>query len=150
MVRLESDHGPAESWRRLWDLDRHTAVIPLTRVTLLPPATALGEGATFCARTALGPLGFDDPMRVVSWRAPDAAREPAGVRDGHAVIDKTGSLIGGRIKVRVVPTAAGGAWVTWRQHVELRWLPSPLSWVERPVAGVVALGYRAVLRRLLA
>ena len=27
-------------------------------------------GATFVARTALGPLHFDDPMEVTQWRPP--------------------------------------------------------------------------------
>lgn len=134
---------PAQAWERLWDLDRHTSVIPLTTVTPDPPATALAEGAEFTGRTALGPVGFDDPMRVEAWTP------PTGDEGGHALVVKTGRLIGGRIEVSVAPFA-GGSRVVWRQEVRLPWLPSSLSAVTRVVALAVHPGYRIVLRRLLA
>jgi len=87
-------------------------------------------------------VGFDDPMRVLVWEQP-------GEGAGRAVISKTGSVIGGRIEVGIVPWADGSR-VTWCQYLELPWLPSPLSVLERLVARVVAPGYRMVLRRLLA
>ena len=70
VIDVETDLPPAVAWERLWDLDRHTATIPLTRVTVDAPATQLGEGVGFTGRTALGPLGFDDTMRVEVWRPP--------------------------------------------------------------------------------
>ena len=70
VVSAETEHTPAETWARLWDLDRHTAVIPLTTVTPNPPATRMGAGAGFTGRTALGPLGFDDPMTVTGFDPP--------------------------------------------------------------------------------
>ena len=126
----------------MWDLGRQAAVIPLTRVTADPPGTALAEGVGFTGRTGIGPVGFDDPMRVLVWEQP-------GEGAGRAVISKTGSVIGGRIEVGIVPWADGSR-VTWCQYLELPWLPSPLSVLERLVARVVAPGYRMVLRRLLA
>ncbi len=142
IVRMASRHPPARAWARVWDLDRHTQVIPLTTVTPDPPDTALAEGVGFTGRTSLGPLAFDDMMRVTRWRPPTRAE------GGHAVVVKTGRLLGGRIEVAVAP-ASGGSVLTWRQSVELPWLPSSLSWVEGLAARGAAPGYRAVLRRLL-
>lgn len=141
VVRVETPLAPEQAWARVWDLDRHTEVIPLTTVTLESPATRLGVGARFCGRTAVGPVGFDDPMRVLVWEPPTTA-------GGRAVVDKTGSVIGGGIEVMFTPVA-GRTRVTWRQHVELPWLPSPLSGLERLAARTVAPGYRMVLGRLL-
>lgn len=142
VVEVEAPMAPAQAWTRVWDLDRHTAVIPLTTVGPVPPATRLGVGAEFCGRTGLGPLGFDDPMRVVVW-------EPPTTGAGRAVVAKTGSVIAGGIEVTFTPDA-GRTRITWRQHVELPWLPSRLSGAERLAARLVAPGYRMVLRRLLA
>lgn len=153
VVRLETVRQPLEAWERLWDLDRHTVVIPLTTVALDPPATTLGAGAGFTGRTAVGRVGFDDTMRVVQWRPPTAAE------GGVAVVEKTSRLLGGRIEVSVAPrrpvgaAPAGpgdaGSQVTWRQSVKLPWLPSSLSVLERIAALGAGPGYRHVLRRLL-
>lgn len=138
VVSVETEHPPAETWARLWDLDRHTVVIPLTTVTPHPPATRLGAEAGFTGRTALGPLGFDDVMRVERWAPPESA-----------TVVKVGRVVGGRIEVTVVPLRHGSR-VTWRQTVRLPWLPRPLRWVEALAARVVAPGYRRVIRTLLA
>lgn len=137
-MSVETEHPPAETWARLWDLDRHTAVIPLTTVTPHPPATRLGAEAGFTGRTALGPLGFDDVMRVARWAPPESA-----------TVVKVGRVVGGRIEVTVVPLRHGSR-VTWRQTVRLPWLPRPLRWVEALAARVMAPGYRRVIRTLLA
>lgn len=142
VVVVETPLTPAQAWARVWDLERHTAVIPLTTVTIHPPATALAAGARFCGRTTLGPIGFDDPMQVLVW-------EPPTTGGGRAVVAKTGTVIGGRIEVTFAPDTGGGTRITWRQHVELPWLPSPLSWLEHPAARLVAPGYRMVFNRLL-
>ena len=138
VVSVETEHPPAETWARLWDLDRHTAVIPLTTVTPHPPATRLGAEAGFTGRTALGPLGFDDVMRVERWAPPE-----------FATVVKVGRVVGGRIEVSVVPLRHGSR-VTWRQTVQLPWLPARLRWVEALAARVMAPGYRRVIRTLLA
>lgn len=143
IIRVDSDQRTPQAWARLWDLQRHTEVIPLTTVALDPPATALAEGAGFTGRTALGPLAFDDTMRVEQWVP------PTGDDVGRAVVVKTGRLLGGRIHVEVAPTDAG-ARITWRQSVVLAWLPAPLRLLEAPVARLAGPGYRLVLRRLLA
>ena len=138
VVSAETGHSPAETWARLWDLDRHTVVIPLTTVTPHPPATRLGAGAGFTGRTALGPLGFDDVMRVETWAPPESA-----------TVVKVGRVVGGRIEVTVAPLRHGSR-VTWRQTVQLPWLPARLRWVEALAARVMAPGYRQVIRTLLA
>ncbi|MFX4287949.1 hypothetical protein ACOKS4_14935 [Janibacter sp. G349] len=142
-TKVETEKSPEETWRRLWDLDRHTAVIPLTTVTPHPPATRLGAGVGFTGRTALGSLGFDDVMRVVEWSPPS---DPAS---GRAVVDKVGRVVGGRIEVTVASLRHGSR-VTWRQTVRLPWLPRPLRWIEALAARVMAPGYRRAIRTLLA
>lgn len=147
-MRVETDLGPQAAWSRLWDLDRHTSVIPLTTVALDPPAVALAAGVGFTGRTALGPFGFDDTMRVDRW-AP-----PADDSGGLAVVVKTSRLVGGRIEVAVAPTRdtpfARGSTIRWHQSVRLPWLPASLRWLEALAARAAAPGYRRVLRRLLA
>lgn len=142
VLQVDAPLAPEQAWARVWDLDRHSEVIPLTTVTLRGGATALAAGVEFCGRTALGPVGFDDPMRVDAWEPPTTAA-------GHAVVTKTGRVIGGRIEVTVAPVAGGATRTTWRQQIELSWLPSPVSWVEHLAARFSAPGYRWVLRRLL-
>lgn len=142
VVEVDTPMAPAQAWACVWDLDRHTEVIPLTTVETVPPASHLGVGTEFCGRTGLGPVGFDDRMRVVVW-------EPPTTGAGRAVVAKTGSVIAGGIEVAFTPHA-GRTRITWRQHVELPWLPSRLSGAERLAARLVGPGYRMVLRRLLA
>ncbi len=142
VLRIETPVAPDRAWARVWDLGRHSEVIPLTTVALTGGATTLGPGAEFCARTELGPVGVDDTMRVLAWEPPTTA-------GGCAVVAKTGSTIGGRVEVTFSAAHDGGTRITWRQQVELPWLPSPLSGLEGAAARAVALGYRMVLRRLL-
>ncbi|MGO1165183.1 MAG: SRPBCC family protein [Janibacter sp.] len=148
VVRVETHLGPQAAWSRVWDLDRHTAVIPLTTVALDPPAVALAAGVGFTGRTALGPFGFDDTMHVDRWVPPTA---DAG---GVAVVVKTSRLVGGRIEMAVASTRdtpfARGSAIRWRQSVHLPWLPAPLRWLESLAVRAAAPGYRMVLRRLLA
>lgn len=143
VVRVETELEPQAAWARLWDLERHTAVIPLTTVALDPPAVALAAGVGFTGRTHLGPVGFDDTMRVDGWVP------PVGDSGGLAVVVKTSRLLGGRIEVAVA-TVATGSTIVWRQSVRLPWLPPSLRWLEALAARVAAPGYRMVLRRLVA
>ena len=142
VVRVAVPITPAHAWSRVWDLDRQTEVIPLTVVSLQPPASEPAAGAAFCGRTALGPLGFDDPMTIQVWEPPPTA-------PGRVLVEKTGRAVGGRIEM-TFDAVAGGTVVTWRQRVELPWLPAPMAALEQVLARLVAPGYRAVLRRLLA
>ncbi|SOE61110.1 Ankyrin repeat-containing protein [Streptomyces sp. OV198] len=121
-----------ESWLRLTDWHRHAAVVPLTRVTVrTPPPT--GEGTVFVARSGVGPLVFDDPMEVVTWRPP---------RDGGAGrcrLVKRGTFVTGWAEIEVRPVAGGGSRVLWREDLNVRWLPRffdrPLGWAGRWMFG---------------
>lgn len=135
--------GPPERvWARLWDLDRHTAAIPLTTVTP-EPATATGTGlrhpsglredARFTARTGLGPVGFDDDMVVRAWDPPR-----------HAVVEKVGRLLGGRIEVDLAP-AGPNTRLRWAQTFAATGVPDALAGLA---AGGVRAAYRWALVRI--
>lgn len=142
-IDVESTLSSETAWERLWDLQRHSVVIPLTTVTLDPPATALAQDVEFRGRTGLGPLGFDDTMRVTHWQPPSDGSP------GRAVMEKTSRVLGGRIEVDIIG-AGSGSRVSWHQELRLPWLPSPLRALERVAAMLAAPGYRQVIRRLLA
>ena len=140
-VTVPSDLPASEAWRRLLDLDAHTAVIPLT--TLTGDALAardLVDGSRFVARTALGPVGFDDVMVVESIEA------PAATTAGRARIRKEGKVVRGDIDLLVTPTASGST-VEWSQRIGVRGVPALLDPVVAKVAGAA---YGSTIRRLLA
>lgn len=120
---------PADVWARLWDLDRHTAAIPLTTVH----GGTLGLDASFSARTALGPLGFDDDMEVVRWEPPH-----------QAAILKTGAVLRGTIEVDLRP-AGQDTRLRWRQTYGAAWVPDALA---RYAAPLVRAAYLTSIRRL--
>jgi hypothetical protein len=140
LVVVDVDLAAGEAWRRVLDLRMHSRVIPLTTVTGdALSADELGRGSRFVARTALGPMGFDDPMVV------DDIREPAGGGAGVARIHKEGKVIRGWIELRVTPLASGSR-VEWDQDIRVRWVPTLLE----PVAAQVArAAYGTAIRRLL-
>lgn len=123
---------PDEVWGRLWDLRRHTETVPLTVVR--GPAPHLGS--TFVARTAVGPLGFDDVMEVRAWEPPH-----------RAVVVKVGRVLGGQIQAVLTSDGAGGTRLRWRQEVAATGVPDALA---RLAAPAVAAGYRRSLLRITA
>ena len=128
-IDLLAPGSPEVVWERLWDLDRHTAAIPLTTVH----GGTLQPGASFTARTGVGPLGFDDEMEVVEFDPPR-----------HAVIVKVGRVLHGRIEVDL--RAAGpDTRVRWRQTFGAAGVPDALA---RYAAPAVRAGYLTALRRL--
>ncbi|MFF9277464.1 SRPBCC family protein [Streptomyces griseosporeus] len=113
-----------EAWRRLTTWPRHGQAVPLTRVTVLtPPPTA--EGTVLVARTALGPLGFDDRMEVTVWRPPSDG-EP-----GHCRLEKRGRLVRGWAEIEVRPGPGGRTRVIWREELDVRLLPGVFDGVLR-------------------
>lgn len=138
LVRARTGLAPPQAMAALFDLDAHTAVIPLTTVT--HDGRGLGPGAEFTARTALGPFGFDDVMRVLAWTP------PAGGHPGRVLIGKRGRLLGGRIEV-LIRTSERGSVVEWRQELLVRGLP---GWLDPLVARVGAAAYKTAIRHLLA
>lgn len=111
---------PAEAWRRLTDWERHTATVPLTRITVLtePPS---GPGTVFVARTGIGRVGFEDPMRVAVWEPPGADG-----RGGHCRLEKTGRIVTGWAEIDVRPEGAGSR-VRWREELRVWRLPHALD-----------------------
>ncbi|MFJ8884888.1 SRPBCC family protein [Streptomyces sp. NPDC102402] len=105
----------AEAWRRVTDWERHGGAVPFTSVTVRtgPPTRA---GTVFVARTAVGPLGFDDPMEVVRWTPPAAGR--AGV----CRLEKRGPVVRGRASIDIRPTDSGSH-VVWVEELRVRLLP---------------------------
>ncbi|HET7724750.1 MAG TPA: hypothetical protein VFK68_08930 [Propionibacteriaceae bacterium] len=128
------------AFSRLVDWERHTAAIPLTTLSYEGDAHA---GQTFVARTALGPVGFDDVMRVELLRPP-AGDQPGDV-PGLVEVSKHGRVLGGSVRWTVAPVT-GGSRIEWVQRLVVPWLPR----VADPI--VAAIGRRAYgtgLRRIL-
>ncbi|WP_066638467.1 SRPBCC family protein [Serinicoccus hydrothermalis] len=124
--------GPPEQvWGRLWDLERHTAAIPLTTALGGP----LGPGAGFVARTRLGPVRIDDEMVVREWSPP-----------AHAVVEKVGRPLGGRIEVSL--RAAGpDTRVRWEQGYAVTGVPDALAALAAPA---VRAAYLRAVRQITA
>lgn len=135
-VELQADCAPDEALRRLLDLRAHNRHIPFTRVTPSVAADELAPGSRFVGRTAVGPLGFDDPMRIEAL-----SLEPAA-----ASIVKLGRAIRGVVRVTATPSVTGSV-VRWEQSVHLPWLP---EFLQPTAARVLRAGYRRVLGRLVA
>ena len=130
-VDLVVPGSPDQVWQRLWDLDRHTAAVPLTTVAGDPP----GPGARFSGRTAVGPLGFDDDMVVRTWDPPRMA-----------VVDMVGRVVTGSIVATLEPVA-DGTLLRWRQTYGSALVPARLAALARPA---VRAAYRSALRRIIA
>lgn len=133
VLEVSSPLTPDDLWARLWDLDRHSASIPLTTVTAAD-GRPLALGSLFTGRTALGPLGFDDVMEVTSWQRPT-----------HATIEKIGRWLGGRITVDVEPRGTGSRLV-WSQTYRTPLLPDRLAGLA---SGLVRHGYATSIRRII-
>ncbi|MFF8386573.1 SRPBCC family protein [Streptomyces kanasensis] len=131
-LRRRTGLSAAEAWRRVTDWPAHGADVPLTRVVVLTPGPP-GVGTRFSARTGVGRLGFDDPMRVVRWEPPGADR-PRGV----CRLEKYGRVVRGWAEITV--TADGpGARVEWVEELRVFGVPRGcdplLSWAGRRVFG---------------
>lgn len=131
-----------EAWRRVVDVSRHGDVVPFT-VGSGPTPDEACVGSHYVARTALGPVGFDDVMVV-------RALEP-----GRTVIfEKVGRLLGGTVDVSVRAVDGHRTRVRWRQSIVLPWVPRPLTpvveAVVRVAAPIIGGGYERVVHELLA
>jgi hypothetical protein len=130
----------AEAWRRVTAWERHTATVPFTRIAVDTPPPS-GVGTAFTARTGVGRIGFDDPMRVTVWAPPEG---PAVA--GHCRLEKTGRLVTGWAEIDVVPEGAGSR-VRWREELRVWRLPHALDGVT---AGAGRLVFGRALDALLA
>lgn len=91
-------------WERVSDLAGHAAGVPLTTTTSDPGEPA--EGWRFTPRTAIGPLGFDDPMVVTVWDPPRRLR-----------VEKRGRVLAGWADISLAALPQGGTRVTWQEEV---------------------------------
>lgn len=128
----------AESWRRVTDWERHSAHVPLTRITV-PTGLPTGIGTVFVARTGVGPLAFDDPMEVVRWSPPVTGRA------GLCRLEKRGSVVLGRASIDVYPTKSGSH-VVWVEELRIRLLP---QWGDPVIVGTGRRLFGRVLDGLL-
>lgn len=122
-------------WRRVSDLAGHAEGVPLQRVTSDPGEP--GVGWRFTPRTALGPLGFDDPMVVTVWDPPRRVR-----------VEKRGRVLAGWADITLAPLPQGGTRVTWQEEV----VPAheALARRTRPLFDAVgAVVFRRALTRML-
>lgn len=118
----EVPSAPGDAFAALTEWQRHGDVVPFTSVRI--------TDAGFVARTAVGPLGFDDVMDVVVWEPPRAFR-----------IEKRGRVVKGWASVSVVPHGTGSL-VSWTEAVHVWGVPAA-------AAGVEAFFGRLLVRRLL-
>ena len=83
-----------------------------------------GLGATVTGRTAIGPVGFTDPMIITEWSPPN-----------RCTVTHLGPLVRGSGEFEVLPLAVGGggAEFRWTERIEL---PLPRG-IGRLVAAVV-------------
>lgn len=121
------------------DWERHTATVPLTRITVLtlPPD---GVGTAFVARTGIGRAFFDDPMRVTAWQPPTPTSA------GHCRLEKTGRIVTGWAEIEVHPTAAGSH-IRWRENLRVARLP---PFLDHATALTGRLVFRRAITTLLA
>ncbi|MFP5333687.1 MAG: SRPBCC family protein [Actinomycetes bacterium] len=136
VVRRDVAAPASAVWDALTDWPAHGRWVPFTTVTVTGGTG--GTGTTFVGRTALGPLGFDDPMEVVRWQPPTP--DDAGV----ATIRKTGRVVLGWAEARVEPLGPGLCRVVWTEDVVI----APAAWTGW-AAPLVRLGGRLAFGYLL-
>ena len=124
--------APDTCWNRLTDWPRHGNRVPFTTVAALG-GSGRAVGDVIVARTALGPLGFDDPMQIVAFSAPTPDR------DGVCRLEKRGRIVRGWAELRVRPgeRSGGGAEVIWSEEIAVMGVPRVLDPVTERVARVV-------------
>jgi hypothetical protein len=143
-VNRHSAHPAAQAWALLTDWRRHGDFIPLTQVTMTGsgdggPGTGQGVGATFVARTSLGPFHFDDPMEVTYW-------QPPGDGPGVCRLVKTGRVVTGWAVLTVTPSSTGCS-ISWSEDAAVRFTGPLLRWPTKTSAKWV---FGRLIDRLLA
>jgi hypothetical protein len=128
-----------EAWRRITQWHRHGEVVPLTRVSVVPPAPT-GPGTVVVARSGAGPLSFEDPMEITVWQPPEDGAP------GLCRLEKRGRVVLGWAELEVRPGPGGRARVVWREEIRIRLLPSLFDGVLRTSARYV---FGRALNRLL-
>lgn len=102
--------APASAlWAAVTNFADYGRVIPLTQICCDPGQP--GIGWRFVGRTALGPLAFDDPMRIIEWTPP--TEQGTGV----FAVQKEGRVLAGWARVEVVPRGAGASRLRWSEEI---------------------------------
>lgn len=89
----------------------------LTRISVRTPPPS-GVGTLVVARSGVGWLRFDDPMRVTQWQA-----------GTHCRFEKAGRVVTGWAEIDVLPDRSGdsGSLVRRREDVRVRGVPRALD-----------------------
>jgi hypothetical protein len=138
VVSRESPHSTVEAWRRLTNWPAHARYVPFTRITVTTPGPN-GVGTSFVAHTGVGRVGFDDPMQITAWAAPETGGS------GRCRLDKLGHVVTGWAELTVEPKGSGTL-ATWREDVAVARLP---RLADAPTALSSRLLFGRVLRHLL-
>jgi hypothetical protein len=143
-VALDVRAPATRVWTTLVDWPRHGDWAPLTTVRVTTPR-ADGVGASFVARSGIGPLGFDDPMTVTHWQPP--AGDKPGDAKGRCDIDKHGRAIRGIAWFEVSPLPGDHSHVVWFEDVTVR--PHRLTRLAPAVVSTIGrLGFGRALRAM--
>jgi hypothetical protein len=138
---LDIKASPDEVWALVTDWPAHGRWIPFTVVTIDDDSpSSSGLGTQFTGRTALGPVGFDDPMTVTEWQPPD------GSSAGHCRLVKRGRWIVGSAEISVSPRP-DGCRLVWTEDVSPRWTP---KFADPLVSMVGRVLFDGTLRKLAA
>jgi Polyketide cyclase / dehydrase and lipid transport len=124
VIRRHTPLSPAAAFAAVADFPGHANGVPFTHVETTPGPPSVGW--SFTAITALGPLGFRDPMVLTRWDPPDSDG-----RGGYA-LRKTGRILAGWAAVDVAPAASGGTEVRWAEQIDLR--PRALGVLTAPAS----------------
>lgn len=115
---MHTTYPAAEAYDRVTTWEHHR--VPFTQIRRRP------EG--FVARTGVGPLAFDDPMRIVRADPPSCVQ-----------IVKEGQVVSGWAIIEVEPDGDGSI-VTWQEELSFVGIPDT----------VIAPAARWMVRRTLA
>ncbi|HTZ45455.1 MAG TPA: SRPBCC family protein [Jatrophihabitans sp.] len=128
-------------WALVTDWPAHSRWIPFTEVAVdADSPVRSGLGTRFTGRTALGPVGFDDPMTVTEWQPPD------GGTPGRCRVVKRGRWLTGWAEIEVRPEP-GGCRLSWVEDVRTRWTP---RWADPVAAAAGDRLFALTLRRIAA
>jgi hypothetical protein len=143
-VSLDVRAPASRVWSELVSWHKHADWAPLTTVRITSPRPD-GIGASFVARTGVGPLAFDDPMTVVRWQPP-AGDEP-GAGPGRCDVEKSGRVVHGRAWFTVTPLPGNHSRVVWSEDITVT--PHRLTRRAGPVLSLAGkAGFGRVLRSM--
>lgn len=127
-----------DAFAALYDVRRHAAWIPLTRIEA-PEVLEVDDEFVAVSGPGVrrGAPGLVDRMRVVARVGPSTEDR----RTGLARFLKTGPVLTGWAELTVRPLGAAACEVTWTERIGLRGLPMGLTdLVSRPLTGLMVAG----------